>query len=31
MDRFAEDPSVQQISNFFTVETIVKYLESKLS
>lgn len=31
LERFAENPSVQEISNFFTVETIVKYLQTKLS
>ena len=31
LDRFAENPSVQQISNYFTVETIVNYLKAKLS
>lgn len=31
LEKFEENPSVQQISNFFTVETIVKYLQAKLS
>lgn len=31
LDRFAENPSVQQISNYFTVETIVNYLKGKLA
>jgi acyl carrier protein len=31
IDRFAAHPSVQQISQLFTVEMIVRYIESKLS
>lgn len=31
IDSFAENPNVQEISNLFTVEMIVKYIESKIS
>lgn len=30
VDSFAANPDVQQISNLFTVEMIVKYIESKI-
>lgn len=31
IDAFAKNPDVQQISNLFTVDMIVRYIESKLS
>lgn len=31
LDRFAGDPDIQQISNLFTVEMIVRYIENKVS
>ncbi|HSG71872.1 MAG TPA: acyl carrier protein [Planctomycetaceae bacterium] len=30
VDKFAEDPSVENIQNLFTVEMVVNYLEGKL-
>lgn len=30
IDSFAENPSMQEITNLFTVEMIVRYIESKL-
>ena len=31
IDKFAANPNVQEISNLFTVEMIVRYIEDKLS
>lgn len=31
INRFAENPDIQEISTLFTVDMIVKYIESKLS
>jgi len=31
VDQFAEDPDVQKLSDLFTVEMIVRYIESKVS